>query len=707
MLTLRPIVCVFAALLAASAATLSAADNAALEQELLAVLRSDAPDADKAITCKKLAIHGSSECVADLAKLLSNPKLASWARIPLEAIPGSAADEALRKASESLSGELLVGVINSIGVRRDAGAVELLSKRLQDEDLEVASAAAVALGRIGTDAASKSLRGALAKSPDKLRNAVAEGYVLCAERRHAEGQSAEAVAIYDEIRQADVPKPRKVEATRGAILARGQQGLPLLLEQLRSEDRTFFRLGLGVAREFPGAEVDKALAAELSNVKPDRAALIVQAMADRTETVDPAAILAAAQTGPKEVRLSAIDALGRVGDSSCLTTLLDLAVGPDANLAQAAKTALSVLPGEKVNAQLAALLPNVEGDKFLLLIELVGQRRIQAVPALVKALENPEKAIRSAALRALGETVDLQGLNLLITHSIAPKRAEDAPVAQQALRAASVRMPDREAAAAALSAAMSQAPAATKITLLEILGEMEGATALKTIAAAAKSNDPQLQDAGSRLAGKWSSVEAAPVLLDLAKTAPTAQYRIRALKGYISLARRFPMPDEERAEMCRNALALARQPAEQNLVLDVLKLHASTEGMKLAIAAMKTPGLQEDATHAVLVIAHKLETKKVDVSPLLAQAGLSRVKLEIIKAEYGAGNNLKDVTGILRRQIGTLPVIMLSSSSYNTSFGGDPAPGSAKKLTIQYKIDGKPGQASFAEDALIILPIPK
>ena len=158
-----------------------------------------------------------------MAKLLSDEQLASWARIALEAIPGAEADEALRKATESLQGKLLVGTINSIGVRRDADAVDPLTARLQDKDAEVASAAAVALGRIGNAAAAKSLRGSLATDPVKVRSAVAEGCVLCAERLLAEGKAAEAVEIYDEVRKADVPRQRILEATRGAILARKQK----------------------------------------------------------------------------------------------------------------------------------------------------------------------------------------------------------------------------------------------------------------------------------------------------------------------------------------------------------------------------------------------------------------------------------------------------------------------------------------------------
>ena len=75
-----------------------------------------APGGEKAIACKNLAIYGSSDAVSELAKLLPDPQLSSWARIALEAIPGQAADEALRMASNSLEGRLLVGTINSIGL---------------------------------------------------------------------------------------------------------------------------------------------------------------------------------------------------------------------------------------------------------------------------------------------------------------------------------------------------------------------------------------------------------------------------------------------------------------------------------------------------------------------------------------------------------------------------------------------------------------
>jgi HEAT repeat protein len=575
------------------------------EKALIAVLRSDAFPAEKAIVCKKLAIDGSSDAVPDLAKLLSDPQLSSWARIALEAIPGKDADEALRGAAESLDGKLLVGTINSIGFRRDAKAVEMLTKRLQDKNAEVASAAAGALGRIGDDAATLALRQALATAPADVRSAIAEGCVLCAERLHVAGKSEAATEIYDEIRTADVPKQRVIEATRGAILARNQEGVPLLLKTLRSPDEKFFQIALSTIREFPGSEVDQAVAEELTSATAHRAALMVQAMADRTDTVVLAEVLKAASQGDKQVRISAIDALRRVGDQSCLTVLLKTANEDDANLANAARETLTGLPGMNVDAQIVARLAGAEGKSYALLLRLIGQRRIEAVEDLVEALDDNDPAIRSAALFALGETVNLKRLSILISQVVSPKHPEDAAQAQQALKTASIRMPDRQQCTKKLVSAMNHSPS-TKSILLEMVGAVGGSNALKTLADAAKSVDPEHQDISTRLLGKWNSVDAAPVLLDLAKTAPGQKYQIRALRGYIGIARKFPMTEQQRVEMCGAAMDAASRTEEQRLVLDLLKIHPSKESLNLAVKAQQIPELKEEATAASEFIAQKL-----------------------------------------------------------------------------------------------------
>ena len=358
------------------------------------------------MACKQLAICGTKDAVPALAALLSDPRLASSARIALEAIPGPAPDAALRKAMGRLQGKLLVGTINSIAVRRDPKAVDGLVKKLHDADAEVASAAAVALGRIGGAKAAKALDQCLPPAPSisswgfpsaggaktlNLRNAptavlsaIAEGCILCAERFMAQGNFADAVNLYDAVRGADVPRQKRLEALRGAILARQSAGLPLLLEELRSPDKGRFAIGLRTARELPGAEVTEALVAELKRCSPDRQALLLLAVADRGDAAAGSAVLEAAQSGPTKVRIVAIGVLERRGNLSSVPVLLAIAASGEADVAPAALNALTRLPGNGVDSDLLARLPQATGKTRQVLIELATQRRIEpALPSIV------------------------------------------------------------------------------------------------------------------------------------------------------------------------------------------------------------------------------------------------------------------------------------------------------------------------------------
>ena len=327
------------ALAALSTPTATATADDARETELLAVLESDAPAAEKALTCKRLSIYGGERSVPALAALLPDPQLASWARIALEAIPGPAVDQALRKAMEQLDGRLLVGVINSIGVRRNTEAVDGLAGQLQDSDLEVASAAAVALGRVGGARAIRELEQSLPKVNELVRSAVSQAIMLSAERLLAEGNDSEAVRLYDRVRTLDVPVQRILEATRGAILARRENGLPLLAELLESDDMRLFALGLRMTYEIPDSEVTEALIERLGNATSDRQVRLIHTLANRDDPSVVPLVLQSASAGPKNVRVAALQVLPRVGDASCVPKLLEVAKDPDSQLSELARAA--------------------------------------------------------------------------------------------------------------------------------------------------------------------------------------------------------------------------------------------------------------------------------------------------------------------------------------------------------------------------------
>ncbi len=174
---------------------------------------------EKAKACQRLASVGTGAAVPALAALLADPQLAHYARYGLEPIPDPSVDEALRGAIPKFKGRLLVGVINSIGYRRDPGAVSPLARLIGGADAEVAQAAAAALGNISGSAAAKVLQDALGRTKGAVRTSVAGACLVCAEGLLAQGQRDQALALYDTLTRPAIPKPVRLAAMRGIIAA--------------------------------------------------------------------------------------------------------------------------------------------------------------------------------------------------------------------------------------------------------------------------------------------------------------------------------------------------------------------------------------------------------------------------------------------------------------------------------------------------------
>ena len=190
------------------------------QADLINLLKdSGATSFQKAKACQRLAVVGTKEAVPALAALLSGPQLAHYARYGLEPIPDSSVDDALREALRKVKGRLRAGVIQSLKVRKDAGAVGALAKLLNDPGLEVAQAAVAALGGISGLQAAKALREGLGRTTGAVRAAVAGAGLVCAEGLLAQGERNQALALYNTLTATGIPKPVRLAAMRGIIAA--------------------------------------------------------------------------------------------------------------------------------------------------------------------------------------------------------------------------------------------------------------------------------------------------------------------------------------------------------------------------------------------------------------------------------------------------------------------------------------------------------
>jgi len=592
---------------AAAPATPAATSAAKERQQLAAVLASDRPDAEKLFACKRLALIGNADSVPALASLLSDAELSHAARLGLEAIPDPAADEALRGGLTQVKGDLLGGVLNSIGARRDRRAVAGLGRLLGDKAPAIASAAAAALGKIAGPEAAHLLTEALATTAPAVRPAIARASLACAQTLEREGDRARALALYDHLRQANLPAPLLTAATRGAILARREEGIALLVAELGAEEDARFAAALGTSRELSAPGVTEALAGRLTGLPPARQALLIAVLGDRGDAAARPGVLRAAASSAPAVRIAAIRALSTLGNASHLTLLLDAAAQSDAEVAAAARTTLVELADPQVDAAVAEMLGTAAGTTQRILVELAGRRQITAaVPALLKATRSPDEGTRLAAIAALGRTGGPRQLPMLTGRLVAPTDDRELAVVQDALQAACRRSTDKEACAEALVRCLPQTPRQTRLFLFELLGSLGGSRALEAVSAAAADGDEATQDVATRVLGQWLSPDAAPALLKIARISQQAKFRIRALRGAIRILRQMDVPPDSRLALCREAMELADRDEERILVLEALGRVPSRQALAVVVSYLDTASLTAAAGSAAVAIGEKL-----------------------------------------------------------------------------------------------------
>jgi HEAT repeat protein len=618
-----------------------------IELSCIKIIESDAPKADKAIPCKKLAIYGSKDAVPALAALLPDPELSSWSRIALEAIPGPESEQALRDALDKAQGRVLIGVINSIGFKHDAKAVDALAAKMKDADADIASAAAAALGKVGTPEALKVLEPALATAPEPVRSAVAEGCIFCAERCLADGKNEEAARIYDAVRKADVPKPRLVEATRGAILSRGNAGIPLLLEQLRSSG-AFFNVGLRVARELPGQEAMDALLTEMGKATADRQPLIIIAVGDRNDPKALPAVLELAKSGSIKSRIAAVGVLEKLGNASCVPVLVEGAVGDDAELAQVSKAAMARLKGKEIDADILSRLEQSSGKTRQVLIQLAEERKIPgALPLFAKYVADQDPAARGAALDAIGALGEDKQVPILVSMLQKAGTPEDRTPVEKAIMTICGRW--QAACLPHLSPLLKSDQPADRISALHALSAIGGAESLDFVKAAVADKDATVQDEAVRTLSTWPNKwpEDATVLqplLDVAKNDKKAQHHVLAVRGYLQFIQgaKKTNPGDRLAKLDA-ILPVITRPEEKRLAISALGVIGTAGAVQPLVAYAADPVVGDEACSAILTLISKNPvglTKEAKRTAL--QAVVDHAKSEPLKNRaQGALNAIK------------------------------------------------------------------
>ena len=274
----------------------------AKQTRLLNALNSPELTAEKAAAFEDLAVFGTREVIPVLAPMLSDEKLAHYARFALEANPDPAVDKLFRQSLDQLSGNLLIGVINSIGVRKDAQAIAALTALLAHENVEVAAAAAQRAGLYRHARSWRSADGRSRQRPAPQRAGIGRGCIVCAENLNKAGSRDIAIAMYDLVsrcgrRPSHPPGWSAGSHSRSRNRWHRASGRTAAVRPAR-----LGRCGIRAARELQTAEVVPALIGSLGNLPPESAAGVILAIGDRGDAQATPVVAAALASKSAEVR---------------------------------------------------------------------------------------------------------------------------------------------------------------------------------------------------------------------------------------------------------------------------------------------------------------------------------------------------------------------------------------------------------------------
>ena len=578
----------------------------AIISKLSALLAAADTTADaKRFVCQQLSIIAGSEVVPLAAKLLPDPELSHPGRTILERVPGPEAAAALREALPALKGKLLIGVLNTIGERRDKDSVSAVAKYLGDADAGVASAAATALGEIAGADATTALAAVRGRAAAGLKPAVDNAYLRCADALLAEGKAPEAAAIYLEMTDAKEPKNVRIAALRGLVLADPEKALPLITAALTGDDPEMQAIATSFVRDLKGGPVAKAFAELLPKLKPAAQTLVIAALADSGDPAVRPAVLSGVKSEDAGVRAAALRGLAKVGTAEDVALLAKTAASGEAADKAPAAESLARLAAQGTDEAMLKLLEGADAPLKATLVRTLGVRRTAAaLPAVLKAAEDTEEAVRVEALKALEALADEKSSAAVVKLLTGAKTPGERAAAERTAFTVIGKSKDAEGRVEPLLAALAAADVEAKCAILRTAGRLGGAKALAAIRTALKDADAKIQDAAIRALASWPDAAVAADLLELAKSAPQPAQKIISLQNYIRVVG-LPSnrPADATLKMYKEAMELAARPEEKRAILGGLGQVKHIQALKMAEPLLDDKAVANEACVAIVEVA--------------------------------------------------------------------------------------------------------
>ena len=594
-----------------------------IEKELIKLLKSNATLSGKQFVCHLLADIGSNESVNTLAAMLYDSSTVEMARFALEEIPNKSVDEALRTALMKSDGKIKIGIINSLGKRRDYESVSQIKKMIYLSDREIARAAIGALGLIASDQAITTLEEGKNKVSQELRQDLVSALLDCADDLLAQNKNERAYVIYKELFAASEKNSIRYAALRGMVHSSSAEEVNNLLINVLRKDNSKICSGVPmIVRDIPADYDISSLIAALPSFNASDQVRLLNALSNRKDDYILEMAIQLSKHENIEVRSDAFILIGKVGNFSSVQYLVEVSA-QNAIDSKAAQNALYQLSGEKVDHEIVRLIPDASDEIKFQLIHSLRMRQPKdknsiISKALLQAAGTGKENLRIESIRALQFIAGKEEMQALIDLLIqAESDRERSGLEKTIVVTAHKDNGDSSATQIMLSALSQSKDVQTRRSLLLVLAKVGHSSALPAFQEALLDSSETLKTAAITALAEWSTDAPIKELETIIRESSNSTHRTLALRGFIRMAN---LPgensDPETIKRFRLAMELSETDDDKKLVLSGLSKQDSFPAFQMATEQLSNPALRAEAEIAVVNISagtlktHPKETKK-------------------------------------------------------------------------------------------------
>lgn len=588
----------------------AAAERDTLETKFIAFLQGEATPAGKMAVCRELRSIGTERSIPVLAVLIGTVETTDAARYALEKIPGDAADKALIEALVRNSGEIKLGIIQSLGARKSQAAASELAELVLVGDEATGGAAATALGAVGGPNASKSLSNLLGVTSGQVKSCVGSALLLCGEESLKNKDLPAAAAVFEKVYKSRLPEPIQLAAFKGKIRASGGAAQNEMMAALTGRAVGLREAALDLVPEVFGPETIGNVTALFSKFTPAEKVRYLSILSGYPRDAALPVIKIAADDPDASVRVEALKTLERHGDASVVGLLAERAARTRGLEQLAARTSLWGMKGAEVDQTVLSLLATASDDAIKAeAVRAVGERSIDAgKEALAGIIRSGPAALRLEAVRGLqglAEPGDLSALLALLLQLEDETAQEEMQNLIAGVALTIVRTSARADAVKSLLAATTDVKG--RVSLIRVLGKIGEESSLPLVRKALSEGNSDLADAAVRAFCDWPTSAARDDALVVARISANPVHRVLALQAFIRMIEleRYRNPVAATSDLA-SALKLASRPEERKLVLGLLPRFACPEARALAESLLNDPEVRAEAAAAVAGIKERI-----------------------------------------------------------------------------------------------------